>query len=920
MGKLALRAGKFTALAVGLIGLVLGAGCIARDNSSLAAVHGTPHPIAADAPADPAQLFAGLPAPPQDAYVDPAVILARRSSFMQRIPLLGDEVYALAGCATADIQNHLLWLDPGVKTVAWGIYEFADLTYGDLPLEITVHLQAPRPAELYIAYSDYERGVWRWQVVTAPLADSNISVPGNLKTISNGGKFYVAVATYDLALAQVARVQLELDAIAPAPQGFTASDGTSGSTIEIAWTALETSYPGLVYDKVCLERAYIAAGPWSKIAELPPGTSTYADVHTGAANNIPYNEPVYYRTYTVVSLLDGHPTSADSGLRLLADVQNVQAADGTDPLAICITWDAVAGAGLYQIEYRCISGDDPVDWTALTQVLAPAVQFSHTGAEPVGKVAVEGETYAYRIKAEYLADFSLNWSADETGFRNAAPVADVAVDPASGNPPLSVDLDASGSYDPGGGNITGYEWDFDGDGTFDSPRTSDPTITYVYARQGEFQPVVRVTDDENEQSTGAGALTVGGWVHTWGGSGGDRFHGMAVDSNGNIYAAGMTESFGAGQSDVLLVKYDAGGAYIWARTWGLAGQDVVQALAIDAADNVWLTGATDGAGSATNDVLLLKFDPLGQLQLQRIWDGSGDDQAYAILRAGEYMKVCGDTTSNTGSGSDLLYLRFDAAGEVDVQCAWGDTGQEFARGATIDNFNHVFIAGTTDSTGQGLQDVLIAALNSNNTLWWAKTWGGPQTDEGLSISTNNTDLLIGGSTNSSGAGGEDALLLWLTTGGGVRFRYCWGGADDDAATAATFNPGGHVYVTGQVQQPGAGATDLLLLRFNALGVFSWAKSCSSAGGDQAGSSLLCLSDSTLLVGGMALDTGGAWTVSGASAGLATGSIAPLTISAHYFGEPSVDVNGTVGTPAGSLDTGGGGGDSLVLTYNSQAQD
>ena len=59
----------------------------------------------------------------------------------------------------------------------------------------------------------------------------------------------------------------------------------------------------------------------------------------------------------------------------------------------------------------------------------------------------------------------------------------------------AVVLDASGSTDAAGGHIQRYDWDLDGDGTFDASSAS-PTLRHRYATAGAHTVVLRVVDDE----------------------------------------------------------------------------------------------------------------------------------------------------------------------------------------------------------------------------------------------------------------------------------------------------------------------------------------------------------------------------------------------------------------------------------------
>jgi hypothetical protein len=71
-----------------------------------------------------------------------------------------------------------------------------------------------------------------------------------------------------------------------------------------------------------------------------------------------------------------------------------------------------------------------------------------------------------------------------------------------------INLDASASYDPDG-TIVLYEWDIDGDGTYDVSSTS-PTTSIVYGASGTYTVVLRVTDNDGRSGTARAVKTVNG--------------------------------------------------------------------------------------------------------------------------------------------------------------------------------------------------------------------------------------------------------------------------------------------------------------------------------------------------------------------------------------------------------------------------
>jgi hypothetical protein len=63
------------------------------------------------------------------------------------------------------------------------------------------------------------------------------------------------------------------------------------------------------------------------------------------------------------------------------------------------------------------------------------------------------------------------------------------------------------SYDPDG-TIVLWQWDFDGDGTYDHSNTTDGNHTHVYPDEGIFTAILRVTDDRGAVGVATAVIKV----------------------------------------------------------------------------------------------------------------------------------------------------------------------------------------------------------------------------------------------------------------------------------------------------------------------------------------------------------------------------------------------------------------------------
>ena len=79
-----------------------------------------------------------------------------------------------------------------------------------------------------------------------------------------------------------------------------------------------------------------------------------------------------------------------------------------------------------------------------------------------------------------------------------------------------------------------------------------------------------------------------------------------MDSSGNAYVAGNTQSFGAGGTDACLVKFNDTGVE-WNYTWGGSGDEYGYGVALDSSGNAYVTGKTESFGAGGYDACLVKF-------------------------------------------------------------------------------------------------------------------------------------------------------------------------------------------------------------------------------------------------------------------------------------------------------------------------
>jgi hypothetical protein len=107
----------------------------------------------------------------------------------------------------------------------------------------------------------------------------------------------------------------------------------------------------------------------------------------------------------------------------------------------------------------------------------------------IGKTSMENNpgTPWLDLTAYQIIEVNVNAGA------NQLPVAAASANPNPQNDGSAVHFSGSGSYDPDGGSIVSYEWDWNNDGIYEG---SGAEIDHTFAGPGTYSVQLRVTDDE----------------------------------------------------------------------------------------------------------------------------------------------------------------------------------------------------------------------------------------------------------------------------------------------------------------------------------------------------------------------------------------------------------------------------------------
>jgi len=206
-------------------------------------------------------------------------------------------------------------------------------------------------------------------------------------------------------------------------------------------------------------------------------------------------------------------------------------------------------------------------------------------------------------------------------------------------------------------------------------------------------------------------------------------------SDGGYAIAGLTYSFGAGLSDVYVVKLDSNGNLQWTKTIGGPEGEAGFSLIQTSDDGYAIAGIIISfdleEGDIYDDVYVVKLDANGNLQWTKTIGGESWDWGYSLLQTSDGGYAIAGFTSSFGAGEwDVYVVKLDANGNLQWTKTIGGEGWDVGISLIQTSDGGYAIAGSTRSFGAGGLDVYVVKLDANGNLQWTKTIGGKKRGHG----------------------------------------------------------------------------------------------------------------------------------------------------------------------------------------------
>jgi len=290
------------------------------------------------------------------------------------------------------------------------------------------------------------------------------------------------------------------------------------------------------------------------------------------------------------------------------------------------------------------------------------------------------------------------------------------------------------------------------------------------------------------------------WSKSYGGSGNEFFMHILTCSDGNYLAVGETNSFGAGNVDIYVVKFDGSGNVLWERTCGGANIETVRGVC-EVSNGYVISGATQSFGAGSWDIFVEKLNFGGSSLWSKSWGTGGGDVAGEIVAATNGEVWVSGFVFVSSNNHDACLLKISSTGTLLSARRVAASSNDGFAGLATGGAGVVSCGGTNSYAGHS---PWLINFNASGALIWAKRYpisaivfdmyvepcldggfiltpsnfGGDDANGANLIKTDASGVVTWSKNYSYGGNGK----MWRTTqspdGGYISVGYCYGNNRD----------------------------------------------------------------------------------------------------------------------------------------------
>ena len=312
---------------------------------------------------------------------------------------------------------------------------------------------------------------------------------------------------------------------------------------------------------------------------------------------------------------------------------------------------------------------------------------------------------------------------------------------------------------------------------------------------------------------------------------------VAADINGNIYVTGRSDD-ALSIPDFLTIKYDSSGNKLWEQRLDYGtGWDVPNAIAVDKAGNVYVTGDSQITRNGSYGYLTVKYDTNGTELWRRRHDGpANNNNAKAIaVDANGNAYVTGSSASSTDVNSqDYLTVKYDPNGSTLWERRYNSPVNLYdgASLVAIDSRGDVVVSGVSMggtlvgiTTGTSVEDILTLKYSPTGTLLWERRFENSASSDiprAVSIDAFDNIVLTGNTTSSLDTTNTNMLTVKYDRDGNFLWKQVYDGSLHmyDYGFGVASDSAGNAYVTGFSVATGNFA-DMTTFKFSPSGQVLW---------------------------------------------------------------------------------------------------